>query len=71
LQLTSRVESLEFGSITRAIDTGTETVYLLKVTDIYGAEFRFLLGEPDDFTSEGENTAGYFFEEFMKAIYDG
>lgn len=68
MQVTSRVKEIDFGSITRMTDDGTETMYLLKVIDEYGSVFQFLLGEPENYSSEieGEAVSHFFpFKELM------
>jgi hypothetical protein len=72
LQVTSKVNDFDFGSITRGSDDGTETMYLLKIQDQYGSEFRFLLGEPSDYNRETEEEASDLFFRFLDLVgYNG
>jgi hypothetical protein len=68
LLLTSKAENIEFGSITRTLDSGTETLFLLKVTDIFGSEFRYLLGSAEDFSRDTMDEAAIFFNEWAELM---
>jgi hypothetical protein len=62
---------VEFGDISRIVESGTETVFLLKVTDEHGSEFRFLLGKPSDYNREIEDDLAYHFHEWTTPLgYD-
>jgi hypothetical protein len=72
LQVISKVEEFDFGSITRATDDGTETMYLLKVQDQFGSEFSFLLGETGGYSREIEEEASKLFFSFLELVgYNG
>jgi hypothetical protein len=72
LQVISKVEEFDFGSITRGTDDGTETMYLLKIQDQFGSEFKFLLGESDDYNREREEEASELFFRFLDLVgYNG
>jgi hypothetical protein len=68
LRVTSKVKEIDFGSITRALDDGTETAYMLKITDQFGSEFRFLLGETENYHREVEEEAAEYFHQFTDAV---
>jgi hypothetical protein len=72
LRVTSKVEEFDFGSITRSTDSGTETMYLLKIEDQFGGEFQFLLGECRDYHRETEEEASKLFFSFLELVgYNG
>jgi hypothetical protein len=68
LQLTSRVKTVDFGSLSRLVEDGTETVWLLKITDQYNSTFKFMIGGPEDYNHEVRDEAGELFLNWLEAI---
>ena len=68
LQLTSRVKIVDFGTLTRITDEGTETVWVLKITDEFDSEFRFMLGTPEDYNGEVLDEAGELFLGWLELL---
>lgn len=64
LQVTSKAKEVDFGSITRATEDGTETMFMLKIKDAYGSVFKFLLSEPEEYNSETLDEAAEHFHAF-------
>jgi len=43
-------------------------LFLLKVTDIFGSEFRYLLGSAEDFSRDTMDEAAIFFNEWAELM---